>query len=64
MGLQKHHHFTDGPVLDPGGANHAELFLGDSLDLGQPIDLLFKDVERLLTKVANDTGCGFGPHPF
>ena len=62
VGLEEHHDFTDGAVLDPGGADRFQFFLGDAFDLGQAFHILFEDVQGVAAEMADDLAGRLGPH--
>ena len=44
VGLQKHHDIANGAVFDPGRLDAFQFFLGNTRNLGKPLDIAFKDL--------------------
>jgi len=49
-------------MLPPGIPDHGKFFLGDPGNFGQPFDLLFEDIQGLVTETADDLFGSLGPH--
>jgi len=62
VGLQKHHHVANGPVLRPCIAYGPELFFGYSGNFCQFTDVVFEDVQGVFFEVADDFLRGFGSY--
>ena len=61
MPLQKHHHFPHHLMLPPGLFDHLQLFLGNTGNLEQPADIVFKDIQGMFLEVPDNPGRGFRP---
>jgi hypothetical protein len=56
--LQKHHHFPDRTMVNPGISYHFKLLLSDSPYLRKSSNLLFKNIKRFVAKMFdNFPGC-------
>ena len=63
VGLQEHHHIADGPVFNPGLADHRQFLLGNPGDLSEVFDFIFKHVKGIITEVFDDFLGRLWPHP-
>jgi hypothetical protein len=63
MGLQKQHNFFDLLLRVPGSGNHADAFGANTLYLGQPVNILFNDIQGVGAKFFRNPAAITGPIP-